>query len=107
MEPAKVKTHESPAERGKFQSAEARAAAKGPVTSALDDAPVAALVGSIDENTPQVAVDWDEENKMVTVTPRITVARTRIGQHWYSFAANKKCVVPNFVRRHLEEKGVC
>ena len=46
------------------------------------------------------------EPTMVTVTPRKTIARTRIGKHFFSFTRGKKCLVPVDVMRHLAERGI-
>jgi hypothetical protein len=53
-----------------------------------------------------VAVDQSHYNRMVKIRPRVSIPRTRIGNDWYSFAANKDCLVPAHVRLHLEEKGI-
>lgn len=108
MSEARVGVHknEHPSARGNYQSADAKQASKT-VTSALDDMPPeSASVGDIDAAAPRVAVDMTKENEPVTVRPRITIARTRIGTTWYSFTAGKPCVVPRHVSRVLEEKNI-
>jgi hypothetical protein len=109
MSNASVAVHkkEDPSARGNFQSSDARAAAKN-TASALDDMPPeTAAVGSVEPSAPRMqAEEYAKENEPVTVRPRITISRTRIGLEWYSFTAGKPCLVPRHVARHLEEKNI-
>ena len=92
---------------GGFQSEEALNKARADAATPEEDAsdPQPALSSSV---TPKqiVAVDQTHLNRMVKVRPRVSIPRTRYGEDWYSFTANKECLVPAHLRRHLEEKGI-
>lgn len=42
----------------------------------------------------------------VTVVPRQTVAKMRIGQDWYAFRQGKQCKVPRRIVDHLKRKNI-
>ena len=108
MEPEKVVKVGAPVEvkgsgvRVQFQSDEAKEGSKSrPI---VESAPAPAAVNVVNERV--VYVSQEDYNELVLVNPKVTIPRTRIGDTWYSFAANKKCTVPKHVAQLLEEKGV-
>jgi len=44
--------------------------------------------------------------KMVTIVPRFTDSRTRIGGVWYAFEKGVAMRVPENVRQHLQERDL-
>jgi hypothetical protein len=85
-----------------FQSSSAAEGAR--VVPREEEEPKSALVGGTDERI--VAVPLVDMDTSCVVCPRQTIPRTRIGNAWYSFQANKKCSVPRHVMMVLEEKGI-
>lgn len=63
-------------------------------------------VVTVTEPEPIPVQEAASPEKMVTVTPRVTITSVRIGNDWYSFLKGTPVKVPASVRAHLEEKGV-
>jgi hypothetical protein len=84
-----------------FQSLDAEKAFYSPPPES--EPPVSAEMSS-----PQVkvATEVEDPNQIVSIVPRKTVARTRIGPKWYTFQEGKKALVPRHVAALLAERGV-
>jgi hypothetical protein len=100
---------DDPSKKGTFQSEAAAEAAIRVEERTLEEPKSAAVTGVGDEEGEGVvlkAMDLSGEYKLVEVKPRVSIPRTRIGGVWYSLIEGKRALVPNHVRRLLEEKGI-
>lgn len=52
------------------------------------------------------ARELERDNQLVEVRVRENLTRTRIVGTWYSFQKNKPQMVPRFVKRWLDERGL-
>ena len=89
---------------GGFQSAEAHKLANR-APEEPDDTPVQGEVSS-DEAQVVAEVQTEDYARQVTVRSREYIAPFRYGNKMYTIPANKPTLVPLYVRRHLEEKGL-
>ncbi len=92
-----------------FQSNEAKkAAVRLPPDAADEGGPKSAQVGPEMGAPPPViiAVELEDQNKMVKIRPRETIPRMRYGNTWFSFTAGKECLVPKHLETQLAERGL-
>lgn len=102
-----VKPVSDPHTRG-FQSSEAMAKATASEDEADSDTEVkSGLVNDADLPPDHVSAktERDEQTKMVRVRVRQFVM-FKYGPNQYKLDANKETLVPMFIKRHLEEKGL-
>jgi hypothetical protein len=107
-----VQRQEADATARGFQSHKAleMAKSKGAEDDAEDGEPIEGLVDAGEAARPpdpeKVAKRAQDLNRMVRVRARAFIPPFRMGPRTYSLPANKEVIIPQYVKIHLEEKGL-